>query len=108
MFRHADVCRFSAFNPGGMDRPDLVGHELLQAPQIAVMDAECFEVADGVVKIFGAGTYMAARACQYLCHPFERLPERRAPTRTPTQKPSARSDPCAVRTGTHRTELTLS
>jgi hypothetical protein len=39
-------------HPIGSD--DLLGDEVLQAPEIAVSYAECFEMQDGVVEIFRA------------------------------------------------------
>jgi hypothetical protein len=35
-----------------MSGSDLVRHQFLQPPQVAVVDAECFEVTDRVVEIF--------------------------------------------------------
>src|SRR5438445_7104522 len=61
-----------------MKRPDLVGDQLLQPPQIAVMDGEFLKVADGVVKILGAGTDMAAGTCQHPRYFLQRLSERSA------------------------------
>jgi hypothetical protein len=45
-----------------MQRFDPVGDEFLQAPEVAVADAERFQVDDGVVEIFGAGADGAAGA----------------------------------------------
>src|SRR5215218_8681334 len=66
-----------------MDRPDLVGNQLLQPPQIAVADAEFLEVADGVVEIFRARADMAAGSGKHPRHRVQRLPERGSPARHP-------------------------
>ena len=44
-----------------MPRSDLRGDELLQMPEIAVVDAVLGELRDGLVEIFGAAPVHAAR-----------------------------------------------
>src|SRR5690242_19385500 len=68
-----------AGDPVAMDRPYLVRHQFLQPPQIAVMDAEGLEMADGVVEIFRTRADVAAHARQHPRDLLQRLPERRAP-----------------------------
>jgi len=57
-----------------MDLQDLLGHELLQAPEAAILDAVPLQLADGVEEILGARTKMPAGARQHMRNAIRRLP----------------------------------
>ena len=71
------ACRPMAQRQGSwrdtVDRPDLLGDEILQPPKIAVMNSALFKMQDSVVKIFGLRSRMTACTRQYMSYLFQWL-----------------------------------